>query len=376
MKQIIKIIFVLSIGIALAIWLAVSRTEVEIPPKDTPPAPQVSIIVASPSPQISEVSLLGEVMANRSIEIVAGVTGRIRQVADRWVTGSYFKQGQLLLTIDDLDYLNAQAQAQANLAQALEQLALEAGRGREAQQQWHDLKNSQANDLFLRKPQQQRAQAMVDAAQNALEYAKSNVQKTKILAPFDGYIGSINSHVGKYIATPSTKLLTFYQIDPLRLSVALDNKQLSTLDINDFRRHKHIKVVVSKSIGDQKVTRQGRVLSLSHQIDSNDRLYRMNIEVVNNEYPQLLPGMFVDVRLQGTKLRMQVTLPVKALFHGNRVLVVDKNNRLQSKHVELLWHNGNEIRVSGIDNGDKIVTQRPSWVHEGSLVTTKLPTTP
>ena len=119
-----------------------------------------------------------------------------------------------MLALEDNDYQFALLRAKAKVAEAEQYLALEKGKVRQAQREWKDLGNEEANQLFLRKPQMASAAAALSAAKAGLDEAQLNLIRTRIYAPFQGRIANKQVDVGQYI-TPGTVIAKVYSTDCL-----------------------------------------------------------------------------------------------------------------------------------------------------------------
>lgn len=74
-----------------------------------------------------------------------------------------------------------------------------------------------------------RADAQIAQAQTQVDQARAALERTRIVAPFDGVIASINAQVGG-IALPSVPIIEIIDPDPLRLSIQVDE-----IDIRQIR---------------------------------------------------------------------------------------------------------------------------------------------
>lgn len=98
------------------------------------------------------------------------VTGIITDSSPAFVVGGYFKKGDLLVKIDDRNYIAEVKRAEAAVASAKTQLAKESGLAEYALDDWERANQSVTNttlasDLTLRKPQLIEAQANLEFAE-------------------------------------------------------------------------------------------------------------------------------------------------------------------------------------------------------------------
>ena len=80
----------------------------------------------------------------------------IQQSKTDFKTGGFFRKGDLLLKIEDIDLLTAEADALANLRKSELQLIQEQELAKQAKVEWGDLDWNLASDLVKRIPQIQK----------------------------------------------------------------------------------------------------------------------------------------------------------------------------------------------------------------------------
>ncbi len=87
----------------------------------------------------------------------------------------------------------------------------------------------------------------------------------------------------------------------------------------------------------------------------------------------LLPGMFVEVHLQGEEISDVVAVPRGALHDNDTVWIVDDENRLHIRTVDIQRRERDEVLVrSGLNAGEKIVLTNLSGAAEGMLLRPQL----
>jgi hypothetical protein len=118
----------------------------------------------------------------------------------------------------------------------------------------------------------------------------------------------------------------------------------------------------------------GRVVRLSGALDPQTRLVDAVVAVDDGymavgDRPALLDGMFLEVRLQGHSLDGMVAIPRAALREEDTVWVVDGENRLRTRPVDVARIDGETaIVAAGLAVGDDIVTSQLDVVSEGMHV--------
>jgi multidrug efflux pump subunit AcrA (membrane-fusion protein) len=89
----------------------------------------------------------------------------------------------------------------------------------------------------------------------------------------------------------------------------------------------------------------------------------------NDERPPLAVGLFVEAEIQGRRVENAVTLPRSALRGGDRVLVVDAENRMHFRDVVLLRSQREDVVIGGgLAAGEDVVVSPLSAVVDGMAV--------
>ncbi|MGI9322046.1 MAG: hypothetical protein ACR2PJ_00550, partial [Pseudomonadales bacterium] len=86
------------------------------------------------------------------------------------------------------------------------------------------------------------------------------------------------------------------------------------------------------------------------EINSKSRMVTAVARVVNHdnsEQPQLPIGLFVNARIKGKWVNDVVTLPRAALRNQTQVLMVDADNRLRYRQVEVLRFKQDQVILKG-----------------------------
>lgn len=347
-----------------------------------PPPPQlVSVVYAQPQTQALAVSSQGEVTPRREIDLVAQVAGLVKNVNAHFVDGGFFSEGEVLLQIDQRDYRLALIRAEARVAEAQQALATEKGRARQAQREWKDLGNDEANELFLRKPQLAAAQAQLEAAIADRDKAKLDLERTQIKVPFTGRIREANVDIGQYV-TPGTRIARVYDTSVAEIRLPLTDSQAALVDLPlGFQQSDDNPgpgVVVSGVIAGERYQWQGQIVRTEASIDTRSRMYYAVAEVqdpfvehspaTSEKVAQvpLVVGLFVDAEISGREISDVVTLPRRAVFKNNQIYTLDNENRIQLKAVRVLYADRDHAWVKGdLAVGEAVVVGGQSFLNPG-----------
>jgi len=368
-------LIILVLGLALAAGLAWLKPKPEPRPETEPKQPVMPVVLAQPERLRLSVETQATVEPRRRINLTTQVAGEVVEVASEFVAGGRFERGDLLLRLDPRDYRHAVTSAESNLKEAERALAVERGQARQAEREWRDLGNAEANALFLRKPQLAAAELAVEAARAQLAQARLDLERTAVRAPFDGRVEETLVDLGQYLA-PSTQVARVFDASIARLRLPLTESQAALLDLPlaSGGQDNRPKVTISASVMGEQHQWEGRIERTEASLDTQTRMYYAVAEVLEpfnlERHPApLLMGLFVSVHIEGKPLEDVVALPSSALFQSNLLYSLDGEQRVRRKQVRVLKVEGERTWVQGeLSAGERIIVDRQGYVSPGVRV--------
>ncbi len=343
--------------LALALLLAACGKEAQGPGQMPPPP--VGVVTVAPSTVPIEIELSGRLEPIRTAQVRARVTGVVQKRL--FTEGSVVQAGQSLYRIDPAPYQAAldsaqavQAKAEAALAQA--QSALERNR------QLVEAKMVSALAWDTAQAAHRAAQADVAAAKAAVQQARLNLEYAAVLAPIGGRIGRSLVTEGALVSQQeATQLTTIQQLDTL-----LVNFTQSATEAMRIQRAIASGALQGSGSAQVRVLLEdgsvyalpGRLLFADRTVDPATGQVTLRGEVPNPQ-GELLPGLFIRVRLQVARSEQAVLLPQQAVTRGtaeDTVLVVGADGQVSPRKVQLGGLRGDARDAAG-----------PQWVVTGGL---------
>tara|TARA_B100000941_G_scaffold251493_1_gene198200 strand:+ start:992 stop:2188 length:1197 start_codon:yes stop_codon:yes gene_type:complete len=322
-----------------------------------------------------KVSTNGEVRSVTEINVIPQVSGRIIKVADEFIDGGNIKKGQPLIWVDDRDYKLASISAESRVAQARKLLEREIAEGELAKKDWEELGEGEASPLTLRIPQLEEAQALLNAAEADLEKAKLNLERTVISLPFDGLIKKKNAGIGQYVNAGSI-LGSAFSTEKVLIPLPLTDTELSYLGLPlGYESKKYLdgpKVIFRSFISSKNIEWTGRITRTSGSIDSLTRLVYAYAEVINpyDQTPPLVIGTYVDAEIEGNFISGGFVISNAAIKNGNEIYLIDENNKLKIKTIEVVGTENEDVIIFGdINENDMIVVSTLNTGYEGMELT-------
>nr|WP_242523682.1 efflux RND transporter periplasmic adaptor subunit [Microbulbifer salipaludis] len=365
-------------GIVVAVGVAAVAAVILFAPKpekkvSEPVLPPVAdVLYVEPGQRTLLVPSQGTVRARHEIDVVARVGGAIERVGDMFVAGGFFAEGDSLLQIEAADYQFQLTRAESQLANAQSALAQEQGRAKQAKREWRNLGSEEANALFLRTPQLEAARAAVEAARADRDQAKLNLERTRVRTPFAGRVVETYVDLGQFIAA-GTKLARIHSTGVAEVRLPLTDRQLALLDLPLGQAIENGPAVrLSAEIAGQPREWRGQLVRTEAAIDASSR-FVYAVARVQDPYSGAAPlvnGLFVEADIAGKTLENVARLPRQALHEGSHVLVLDDENKLRFRDVELLQAVDAEVWVRGqLARGERVVVSSLGYLREGMAVT-------
>jgi RND family efflux transporter MFP subunit len=331
----------------------------------------------------------GMVIPRTQTTLISEVAGQVISVAPQFLVGGFFKKGDVLLRIDDRNYRSQLKRAEAEVASAQSDLAQEKGRGHVARQDW--LKrgsagkvSEEAKALSLRQPQLLDSQAGLASARANLKSAQDDLERTVIKAPYDGLVREKLVDVGQFVSA-STPLGTTFAVDRAEVRLALSESKLPYLHLPDAfvadeEQSQNFPAVILKSRIDEVVKQWPAALVRTEGVlDARSRVlfavaqvedpYGIHADKTGSSFTPLRIGSFVEAEIEGKLLKDLIKLPRHVLRAGNKLWVVNDDDRLEERLVKPLRTDGREMYIrSGLETGDRVCLTSVGAVLPGTPV--------
>jgi RND family efflux transporter MFP subunit len=308
----------------------------------------------------------GEVRPKTEIDLIPQVSGRIVGISDAFAEGAEFSPGETLIKIDDTNYKLAVVRAEARVSEAKVALERELANAKIKKEHWLDKRTEgKPTDYALNKPQVADAEAKLLAAEADLKEARLNVARTEINVPFLGRVRSKNVGIGQYV-TAGTPLGRVFSTDIVEIRLPLTDVQLEELNLPmGFMADAFNAPVVNfkAHVGNREHSWSGRIVRTHASVDQQTRMIYAVAEVQDpyglgsDRGSPLAVGMFVSADIASANSKSALVLPRLALRNANKVYVVNDENRLEIRTVDILSTSDETVLVSnGVEAGDMVVT--------------------
>ena len=364
-------------------------------------APLVQVIRAEPGPVQLRVLAQGTVEPRTESELVTEVSGRIVWVSPELASGGFFGEGDPLMRIDRRDYEVTLEGARATAARARSDL-VHAEASLERQRSMRQTGASSRARLDDAVHAQASAQAGLRQAHVAVRRAELDLERSEIRAPFAGRVREKRVDVGQFVGR-GVPVARIYSVDYAEVRLPISDADLAYLELPfgfrdggraptagaaseprridslpEFAERPGPAVVLSARYAGGRYTWSGRVVRTEGALDPRTRMLGVVVRIddpyARGEDPSRPPlpiGLFVEASIEGRRVENVVELPRSALRRGDELLVVDDDDRLRVRRVEVLRSERDRSWIrAGLERGDRVVTTPLEVVTEGMKVRT------
>ncbi len=288
---------------------------------------------------------VGTIEAIEGVTIVSEIDAAV--VSLPFEEGTFIKKGDLIAKLDD-----SQLSAEVNRTEALYTQSKAAYK-----------RVKSVVDQNAGTPQDlDDALANLKVAEANYELAKARLNKTQIVAPFDGIVGTRKISVGTFLRT-GQEITELANLNEIRVSFSAPERFLAQL-----KRNGQV-IVTSTVFPDYEVV--GRIIAIEPMLDPETR--NVNIVArVKNPGEKFHPGMSANVSAVLSERPKALTVPNEAVFaNGNQsfVYIVKKDSSVAATPVTLGLQTPEVVEVvNGLEDGMQVVRTGHQKLYDGAKV--------
>ncbi len=319
-----------------------------------PPVQTVSTTLVKAKTWQPGITAIGTARAAQGVQLAVQASGLVKEI--RFKANDKVKAGDVLVQLDD-----AVERADLNDAQTAVKINETAvGRSQSLKRKGFD------------------SQAALDNAQGALESARGKLANTQAIietkalkAPFSGTIGIPEIDLGQYLSA-GTVVATLQDLDNMVVDFYVPEQSVQFLALGQ-------KVLFGLS--EDKLDMGGEISGINPRGDPQTRLVNVRASIFASADKGIIPGRFVQVRVQMQQEDNVIAVPQTAVvtsLYGDYVykIVPDTNTgaakdavMVQQVFVKVGRLDGGQIEVvSGLSAGDVIVDAGQNKLQPGASV--------
>ena len=184
---------------------------------------------------------------------------------------------------------------------------------------------------------------------------EERLSKYDIKAPFSGILVKGNISDGAFIV-PNQILGEF--IDPNNFEVGVN------IPVNFIEKIKLNQSVSIISAGNNEDI-MGKIKRINRKVDETTQTVKIFIEFNNRN---LFEGKFVEVKIPLGVIPKSELIPRSLLINDKYVFVANKDNKISKVNVQPLFYNKENVIVTGLEDGTRLITSNVSGSYEGMKI--------
>jgi membrane fusion protein (multidrug efflux system) len=318
--------------------------------------------VATPTDVGLLTELPGRLEASRVAEVRARAAGILQERLFR--EGSDVKAGQPLFRIDPAPYLATAQSAQASLARA-EANAVQAKSLAERYKPLVEANAVSKQEYLNAVAAAKTADADIAVARASVQTAKINLGYASVTAPISGRIGRALVTEGALVGQgDATALAVIQQINPMYVNFTQSANEVLKLrramEAGQFKRASGSDAasVRIELEGGTEYALPGKLLFSDLTVDSTTGQVTLRAEVPNPK-GELLPGLYVRVKVEQAQVTNAITVPQQAVTRtqqGDTLTVVDAEGKMHKRTVKISAAQNNQwVVTEGLKAGEQVM---------------------
>lgn len=343
-------IIALSVGIIALVWIlsgfliSSSDTATKNPEGQAPEKQLADVRFKTVTAQVYSDDLLvtGRSRASRTVDLKAEIDGTLVEILKE--EGDTVTHSE---TIAKLELLDRQARAR-EAKERVNQRTIEYNAAKKLEGQGFNSKIRLAQSL-----------ADLEDAKAMLKQANIALEKTNILAPFDGVIFQQNVEIGDYMKVGDT-MFNLVDLDPIEFVGFAPEK-----DIQNIIQSSTAKIIL---LNGQSLS--GKVSYIAPAANEDTRTFRVIVSAENTDL-KIKAGLTAKIYIpKPEQTAHKITPSILSLNDAGQVgvKIVDDQNKVVFKPIVILSDKTDGMWISGLDKTVRIITVGQEFVSEGQVV--------
>jgi membrane fusion protein (multidrug efflux system) len=303
----------------------------------------VNAVVIQPRQIENKIFTTGTLLANEEVELGPEISGRI--VGVYFQEGGRVKKDQLLLKIND-DELKAQFKRK----ELEEKLAADEERRKKSLYDISGISQEEYDKALV-------ALKMIQAEKEVIQ---SQLAKTEIKAPFDGFVGLRYVSEGSYV-TANVPVAVMQDVNPMKVEFSVPEK---------YARQVKKGTRVAVRVGDSQTEYNGEVYAVEAKVDPGTRTIKLRGRLPNPK-EDLIPGAFAKVEITLERIPDAIVIPAEAVIpeiNGEKVFIC-VDGKARSVPIKTGIRSGSDVQVlTGLNPSDTLVITGLLQIADGRAI--------
>ncbi len=312
-----------------------------------------------------EIERNGKLQSSNRISIISEIKGTKKKNRNKnFKEGESYKKGEIIIEINSDEFNSTVKQSRSELknliASVLPDIKIDYSENFDKWKRYFDNltvenpiskmpdSSSEKENLFL-------VGRGIESAYYKVKNLEERLSKYKIKAPFDGILVKGNISDGAYIV-PNQMLGEFIDPNNFEVSVNIPVNHIEKIKLNQS---------VSIIYNDNKNTITGNIKRINRKVDEMTQTIKIFIEFNNKN---LFEGKFVEVKIPMGVIPNSQIISRSLLINDNYVFIANEDDKISKINVKPLFYNKENVIVTGLDDGTRLITSNVSDIYEGMKI--------
>jgi RND family efflux transporter MFP subunit len=391
-NQLWKLMLLLAGAVALSAWVFLTGPTTQ-PEDETRPPKIVKTLSLQPTRQRITVNAFGSVIPARRVVVEPQVSGHIVRLNPKLIPGGHLREGEELFAIDSQLAELSVGESEAEVSRGEADL-------KEALRKWQEGQRLAAESVI---PATELA-----ALESAFRMSEAELERLKVRAarslellqrhvirsPFNAVVVEEAIEIGQRV-DPGDASVTLVGTDEFWVQVSLPTDKVPWVRLPTDSEPGASAQVLLDTGGKNLVRYDGQVIQLLSDMEEEGRMARVLVQIddplglqPSSHSPPLLLGSYVRVEIDAGALNNVLVIDRPALREGNRIWIVDPENRLQIRDVNVRWRDETTVTIDAdLAPGEQLIVSdlrvalpdmavKPQPVQEQTAGSEPDPTTP
>lgn len=323
---------------------------------------QVRVFKVAASSFSDTLPVTGTVRGQTEVPLRFEINGVVRTVHFR--EGEMVQRGESIADLDEHDQQLRVEHSEAKLAAAEAQQKLAAHRVG-THERLLKIGAIIADKLEESRLELEQSQAQAETARKEVELAQADLAKTRLEAPMDGVVGTLEVEPGEFV-TPQTAVGLLADVSSVYVELGVIER-----DIEKVKLGQAAKITVDAFPG---VSLEGTIEYLTPVIEGKSRTLTAKVKVPNDK-GALLPGMFARAELTVFQKEDALVVPTTALQDQDgdgtfeAVYVIDDANLARLRPIQLGYMTTDYAEIAGgVSEDEQVVVEARGKLKDGGPV--------
>ncbi len=307
----------------------------------------------------------GKLRSSNRINIISEIQGTKKKSSKKsFKEGEVFKEGEILIEINSDEFNSIVMQSRSELknliASVLPDIKIDYSENFDNWKNYFDKfsveypisempkSSSEKENLFL-------VGRGIESTYYKVKNLEERLSKYTIKAPFDGVLVKGNISDGAYII-PNQTLGEFIDPNNFELSVNIPVIHVGRLKLNQS-------ISIISDVFQSEI--KGKVKRINRKVDESTQTVKLFIEFKNSD---LFEGKFVEVKIPLGVIVDSQLINRSLLINDSYVYVANENDKISKIIVNPVFYNKENVIVTGLQNGTRLITSNVSDIYEGMKI--------